>query len=99
MAIARRVCLDRLRSKKGVCLVSLDERDAVSANNVENKIDIQRALNKLNYDDRILLYLRIGQELSFMEVAQVLGRTDAACRKRFERAKKRFETAYRGGEE
>jgi RNA polymerase sigma-70 factor (ECF subfamily) len=98
MAIARRVCLDRLRSLKRVQLVPFDERSAAPDHDAETKADVQCALAKLDADDRAILYLRAGEELPFEEIARVLGKTPAACRKRYERAKLRFEAAYGGRE-
>jgi RNA polymerase sigma-70 factor (ECF subfamily) len=94
MAIARRVCLDRLRSVRRVKLLPLNERDAAPPLELEAKADVRRALESLNADDRAILYLRVQQELPFEEAARILGVGAAACRKRFERAKKRFEAAY-----
>jgi len=94
MAIARRVCLDHLRSLKRVRLVQLNEQSIEPVHDIDTRVDVQRALQKLNTDDRVLLYLRVGEELPFEEIAQVLGLSAAACRKRYERAKSRFETIY-----
>jgi RNA polymerase sigma-70 factor (ECF subfamily) len=98
MAIARRVCLDRLRRQKRVKLIPLDERDAAPSPDTETKADVQRALAKLNADDRAVLYLRAGEGLPFEEAGKALGCSAAACRKRYERAKQRFEAAYGGRE-
>jgi RNA polymerase sigma-70 factor (ECF subfamily) len=99
MAIARRVCLDRLRSRKKVDIVQLDERDTAREIDIDTIIDVRQTLNKMSIDDRVILYLRVGEDMPFDEIAKVLGRTAAACRKRFERAKLRFEAAYSGMEE
>jgi len=99
MAIARRVCLDYLRSMKRITLIPLDKHDTAPGNDIETRVDVQQALNKLSANDRIILYLRVGEDLPFEEIAQVLDQTAATCRKRFERAKQRFETAYSGREE
>jgi DNA-directed RNA polymerase specialized sigma24 family protein len=63
------------------------------------KIDVQQTLEKLSIDDRVILYLRVGEDMQFDDIAKVIGRTATACRKRFERAKHRFEAAYSGVEE
>ena len=97
MAIARRVCLDYLRSSKRNLLL-LDKQDITSIIDIDTKIDVQNALAKLKADDRIILYLRTGEELPFEEIAMVLGKNPAACRKRYERAKQKFEAAYSGME-
>ena len=96
MAIARRVCLDYLRSRKRLTLLPLDESTAAPEHSIDTQIDVQKALYKLNANDRIILYLRVGEDMSFDETAQVLGKKAAACRKQYERAKERFEAVYNG---
>ena len=96
LAIARRVCLDRLRTQKRRDLPLLDEEQHASpAPDVETMVDVRRALAKLGPDDRTILYLRVQEELPFGEIGQILRRSPAACRKRYERAKQRFEAAYK----
>ena len=99
MAIARRVCLDHLRRSQRAKRRPIDENCLTHAQDIETKVDVQRALAKLNADDRAILYLRTGEELSFDEIAQVLGGNPATCRKRYERAKQRFKVAYGGGKD
>jgi len=99
MAIARRVCLDRLRRRRKVNLVQLDERDTAPEIDIDTKIDVQQTLEKMSTDDRVILYLRVGEDMPFENIAKVLGRTATTCRKRYERAKQRFETAYSGMED
>jgi DNA-directed RNA polymerase specialized sigma24 family protein len=99
MSIARRVCLDRLRNRKKADLILLDERNITPECDVITKIDVQCALEKLSIDDRVILYLRVGEDMPFEDIAKLFSRTASACRKRFERAKLRFEAAYSGMEE
>ena len=99
MSIARRVCLDRLRSRKKTILLPLEERDIAPEYDVDTKVDVQQVLKKLSLDDRAILYLRVGEDMPFDDIAKVFGRTPAVCRKRFERAKQKFEAAYSSLEE
>jgi RNA polymerase sigma-70 factor (ECF subfamily) len=99
MAIARRVCLDRLRSLKRANPVALSEDITAPEHSIETGVDVHRALAKLHADDRAILYLRAGEDLPFEEIANVLKKSAAACRKRYERAKQRFEAVYGGREE
>ena len=99
MAIARRVCLDHLRRIQREKRRSIDENCLTHACDVETKVDVHNALAKLCADDRAILYLRTGEELSFDEIAQVLGKPPATCRKRYERAKQRFKVVYNDGED
>ena len=99
MAIARRVCLDHLRRTQREKQRPIEKNYLTHPRDIERKVDVQSALAKLNADDRGILYLRTGEELSFDEIAQVLGKSPAACRKRYERAKERFKAAYSGGKD
>jgi len=96
MAIARRVCIDRLRSLKRMKTVELDALNSTTDYCINTKIDVDRALQKLTADERIILYLRVGEDLPFEEIAKILNRTPAACRKRFQRSKEKFESIYNG---
>jgi len=103
MAIARRVCLDFIRRRKTVELVSLEDGEVARRSEFTNRssdtcADVRQTLSELNADDRAILYLRVGEEMPFGEVARVLHCTPAAARKRYERAKVRFETIYSGKE-
>ena len=94
MAIARRVCLDHLRRSQKEKRTLIDESGIAHEHDIETKVDVQKALAKLSADDRAILYLRTAEELSFDEIAQILGKWPATCRKRYERAKQKFEIAY-----
>ncbi|MCL2397628.1 MAG: RNA polymerase sigma factor [Defluviitaleaceae bacterium] len=52
--------------------------------------DFMEALGRLKAEDRALLYGRIMDEQSYEELSQVLGRSPAALRKQYERAKKKL---------
>lgn len=56
-------------------------------NPLDDGIDVERALNKLNETDREIIYLRHERELSFDEIAQHLGITSGAARVRHLRAR------------
>ena len=99
MAIARRVCLDHLRRVKKAKSAPQDENCVTHMQDIETKVSVHNALAKLNADDRAILYLRAGEHLPFEEIAQVLGRPPATCRKRYERAKQRFKVVYGDGED
>ena len=96
MAIARRVCLDRLRWFKRTFTVPLDEQRNLTAEPMfcEVNMDVQRTLETLSAEDRGILYLRVHEDLSFEEICCILNLSPAACRKRYERAKKRFKEVY-----
>lgn len=98
MAIARRASLDFLRRNNKPDALPLDEHDSATENNINTILDVQMALKRLTADDRMILYLRIGEDMPFNDIAKVLGRTVSTCRKRFERAKGKFSTEYYGEE-
>jgi RNA polymerase sigma-70 factor (ECF subfamily) len=52
--------------------------------------EVARALDRLRPDDRELLLLRVWDDLSFADAAQVLGCSVGAARVRFLRARRRF---------
>lgn len=99
--ITRNTCLNRLREKKPL---SLDDPD-VAAPAVEDKYDtgvspvIIKALGQLDADDRDIVLSRIMEEQSYSEIASRLGVTEAAARKRYERAKKRLAESMAGESE
>lgn len=54
---------------------------------VFNTLDIRRAMDKLNEEERVILQYKFVQELSSKEIGQILGISDAYARKKVERAK------------
>lgn len=95
MAIAKRVCLDSLRGKRVVTLpLTLTDHEAAPLVDHETAMDVQATLQRLPAADRALLYVHVHLDLPFESAARVWGISPAACRKRFERAKKRFEALY-----
>jgi RNA polymerase sigma-70 factor (ECF subfamily) len=97
MAIAKRVCLDRLRILRRKAIMQFSDRSVSgqhAVDEVETKVDVERALSKLDAKDRAILYLRSGEDYDYETIAQIMGLSQAACRKRYERAKKRFEAVY-----
>ncbi len=55
----------------------------------------QASLAKLREEERILLNLRYRQDLSMPAMADVMGKSEAAIRKRLDRAKQRFREIMR----
>jgi len=96
IAIARRVCIYRLRKLKRMKTNELNVFNSTPDYCIDTKIDVDRALQKLGADEKIILYLRVGEDLPFEEIAKILNRTPNACRKRFQRAKEKFKLTYSG---
>jgi len=61
---------------------------------VEERELVQLALQALRPSDRAVLLLYAVEQLTYPEVAAILGRSSEATRKQFTRAKKRFRAAY-----
>lgn len=59
---------------------------------IERMLRLQEALNTLDATDREVLSLRHFEELTFGEVAQVLGIEESTARKRYFRALKRLKS-------
>lgn len=73
--IARRLCIDESRK---VSLYSLDmEEDFMDERNVilqiENRAEISRLLKLLSPEQKEAVILRFGEQLSFLEIAKVMG--------------------------
>lgn len=61
-----------------------------SMSDVESDLDLRRALNRLGYDDRLALVLRFYMDLTYEEVAAILGISEQAARSRTQRAVRRL---------
>lgn len=84
--IAYNTCIDIIRKRKRVkfteIIPSQQEKDNYMPENIKN------ALMTLNGLDRALVYGRVMEEKSYAELATIHGKSEAALRKRYERAKK-----------
>jgi len=67
-----------------------------AAMRVELKLHVQEALNSMDANDREVLILRHFEELSNVEVAQVLGMKPTAAFNRYVRALKRLKDVFEG---
>jgi RNA polymerase sigma-70 factor (ECF subfamily) len=61
---------------------------------VEERDLVERGLARLDPRDRAVLLLCAVEQLSYREVAAIIGRSPDAARKQFTRAKQRFRLAY-----
>ena len=66
-----------------------DQPDAVLAASQRHK-QVSRALRRLHADDRLILFLRVGQDMTFAEIAGVLGVRVGAAKMRMNRAVSRL---------
>lgn len=83
--IAYRVCVDMLRKKK---------RQLFAPSRFQNPDyigpELRRALEALSPADRGLVFGRVLEGLSYEELSQIYGKSAAALRKRYERARKKL---------
>jgi RNA polymerase sigma-70 factor (ECF subfamily) len=98
--IATNAAVDHVRRRQRLGFVSLHRlatvlRGADRFHDVEQAEPIDRALGRLKQDDRAILLLFADAGLKAPEVAEVLGITPAAARKRRQRARDAFTRAYR----
>lgn len=66
-----------------------DQPDEAVAASQRHK-QVSRSLRRLSADDRLILYLRIGQDMPYSEIAGVLGVREGAAKMRMNRAVSRL---------
>lgn len=97
--IAHNVATDHLRRKARLQWLSLDrlrgQGSGDPADEVVEREPVNQAMSKLTAEQREVLQLFCSEGLSALEVAEVLGISAAAARKRRQRAREAFEGAYR----
>jgi len=98
LAVASHYCIDRLRRRR-LRWISLDEvapslpipddgpepEDTVLER--ESCVEVRKLLGSLPADYRLLLVLRYWQDLSYQEMAQVMGTTESAVKSKLHRAR------------
>lgn len=96
--IAKNLWYNELQKNKKLKMISEDEilfiqSESEIENNIifnEEKLKLYRNLQKLDEEMREVVYLRITGELSFKEIANILGKTENWARVTFYRAKKKL---------
>ena len=103
--IVKSVCLDMLRKDKKDKSFSLEEIDSIGAVNDDSfktleVEDVYSVISSLSDTYREIIELKVVHNLSDKEIADVLGISNAAVRKRMQRARKilRNKLAERGEE-
>lgn len=89
--IARNTVIDFYRTKKRTLNIE-DIWDLAEAKDVDRDIDtkmklktIEKYLAKLTSEQRDIIIMRVWQEMSYREIAEVLGKSEAACKIAFSR--------------
>ena len=88
-AILRNKCRDRLRRRKHLPLEQLDEAEAVAFDG-EGRVALTDALRQLSAEERELVLSRAVEGLDYAAIARRMRISEAAARKRYERAKRRL---------
>jgi len=100
--LLRNASIDILRkNNKLVPTDFTDELSELASDTPENRFfdnyDRKRLLelvHQLSPEDRYLLELRLGEEMSYQEIGPLLNITEATARKRFQRALKKLQKMY-----
>jgi RNA polymerase sigma-70 factor (ECF subfamily) len=91
--ICVRLCMDRLRLKRAE-VAEFDSVQPHSGGQVENRVVIEKLLDGLPADLRTTLVLREIEQLSYEEVASVMGVPVGTVRSRLHTARERFRTLW-----
>ena len=70
------------------------ERRETDAKDLDRYIDLRRALNGLDHDQRLILVLRFYLDMPYDEIAHTMGITTKAARTRVERAIRRLRPIF-----
>jgi len=97
--IATNLARDQLRRQRRIRWLPLDSDRMELAGQpfslVEEADAVHRVLARLSANDRAMLLLCAGEDLSYGEAGTALGVTANTARMRYTRAKKRFQALYR----
>jgi RNA polymerase sigma-70 factor (ECF subfamily) len=99
LAIASHHCIDRLRRRRIIWLPLEDvlppraeihdtARPEESVVEKESNAEVRDLLQKLPPDYRLVITLRYWQDLSYAEIAQIMGSTESAVKSRLHRARR-----------
>jgi RNA polymerase sigma-70 factor, ECF subfamily len=91
--IARNLVVDYYRSKKLATIDIEDAWDLSSDENIaedtHNKLlfaEVKKYFKELTAEQRDILTMRLWQEMSYQEIAEVLGKSEGSCKMAFSRA-------------
>ncbi len=71
-----------------------EDESTVADSNREELNHLQKAINKLNQDDRELIIMNRYQEIKYHEIAEIIGSTEGAVKVRTHRAIKKLKEIY-----
>lgn len=87
--ICVRLCMDRLRAKRAEP-AEFDRAEESQGRHIENRLTVERILQDLSPDLRLTLILREIEQLSYEDVAEVMGVPVGTVRSRLHTARERF---------
>lgn len=94
--IARNAVIDHYRTKKEGSDIE-DAHDIDDGTDIARDVDAKMTLEKLEKylegleaDQRDIIIMRVWQELSYKEIAEIMGKTEAGCKMAFSRALKKL---------
>jgi RNA polymerase sigma-70 factor (ECF subfamily) len=94
--IARNNVIDHYRTKKNdinvedVWDLAGDEELDRDLDNKEKTEQIKKYISKINIEQREIIMMRVWQEMSYQEIAEITGKSEDVCRMTFSRAIKKL---------
>jgi len=92
--IARNTVIDYYRTKKQDVNIE-DAWDVTEDSDIEQDLDnkeklaeVKKYLNKLKSEQRDIIIMRVWQEMSYTEIAEIVGKSEASCKMVFSRVMK-----------
>lgn len=99
--IARNISYNYIKKQKKILLLDCTHITAIledSNSKLITENDLQRRMNevfqRMTFQEKNILVLRIYEEKSYEEIAYIMKISQSTCRKRYERARKKFITLY-----
>lgn len=81
-------CMNKIKRQKLLAFIPfIDNENSSLAIEIEFEDELQSILTRLKPEERALIILRIVENYSFEEIAQILDKPSATVRKRYERVK------------
>ena len=95
LTLARHRAVDIVRRRKSIIHIEDEQLASIADPNDSTEIaSVWELLNALKEQERQLVILRLYDELSYAEIARVMGISVAAAEKRYQRALKKLKNAY-----
>jgi RNA polymerase sigma factor (sigma-70 family) len=91
-------CYDLLRQQKGLVPLEILPEEGVEEEH-ETSLDVQRILNELGENDRLVLTLYYLNDISVKDIAGMLSINEGAVKQRLSHGRKKFREAYEGREQ